>query len=116
LESGGFIHWRIRACNRSLIVLRFWNKFLYDFGYITFDEPFKKLINQGMILGNSAYVYVVQPQTQGHIPFTLSAHTGEHAEIIKIEEKFPGAQIAARKVLLIPEEVYHDIKKNGSNN
>jgi leucyl-tRNA synthetase len=98
-----------------LLYSRFWNKFLFDLGYITFDEPFKKLINQGMILGNSAYVYVVLPQTQGHIPFTLSAHTGEHAEIIKIEEKFPGAQIAARKVLLIPEEVYHDIKKNGSN-
>jgi leucyl-tRNA synthetase len=98
-----------------LLYSRFWNKFLYDLGYITFEEPFKKLINQGMILGNSAYVYVVLPQTQGHIPFTLSAHTGEHAEIIKIEEKFPGAQIAARKVLLIPEEVYHDIKKNGSN-
>ncbi|MBK9591705.1 MAG: leucine--tRNA ligase [Crocinitomicaceae bacterium] len=98
-----------------LLYSRFWNKFLFDLGYITFDEPFKKLINQGMILGNSAYVYVVLPQTQGHIPFTLSAHTGEHAEIIKIEEKFPGAQIAARKVLLIPEDVYHDIKKNGSN-
>jgi leucyl-tRNA synthetase len=98
-----------------LLYSRFWNKFLYDLGYITFEEPFKKLINQGMILGNSAYVYVVLPQTQGHIPFTLSAHTGEHAEIIKIEEKFPGAQIAARKVLLIPEDVYHDIKKNGSN-
>jgi leucyl-tRNA synthetase len=98
-----------------LLYSRFWNKFLFDLGYISFDEPFKKLINQGMILGNSAYVYVVLPQTQGHIPFTLSAHTGEHAEIIKIEEKFPGAQIAARKVLLIPEEVYHDIKKNGSN-
>lgn len=98
-----------------LLYSRFWNKFLYDLGYITFDEPFKKLINQGMILGNSAYVYVVLPQTQGHIPFTLSAHHGEHEEIIKLEEKFPGAQIAARKVLLIPEDVYHDIKKNGSN-
>ncbi|MBL7899079.1 MAG: class I tRNA ligase family protein, partial [Crocinitomicaceae bacterium] len=68
-----------------------------------------------MILGNSAYVHVVLPQTEGHIPFTLSAHHGEHEEIIKIEEKFPGAQIAARKVLLIPEEIYLDIKKNGSN-
>jgi leucyl-tRNA synthetase len=98
-----------------LLYSRFWNKFLFDLAYITFDEPFKKLINQGMILGNSAYVYVVLPQTQGHIPFTLSAHHGEHEEIIKLEEKFPGAQIAARKVLLIPEEVFHDIKKNGSH-
>ena len=96
-----------------LLYARFWTKFLYDLGLISFEEPFKKLINQGMILGNSAYVYVVIPQTHGHIPFTLSAQ--KHAEIIKLEEDFPGAQIAARKVLLIPEEVYVDIKKNGSN-
>ncbi|MBI3136633.1 MAG: leucine--tRNA ligase [Bacteroidetes bacterium] len=37
-----------------LLYSRFWNKFLFDLGYITFDEPFKKLINQGMILGRSS--------------------------------------------------------------
>jgi leucyl-tRNA synthetase len=37
-----------------LLYSRFWTKFLYDRGYITFDEPFKKLINQGMILGRSS--------------------------------------------------------------
>lgn len=40
-----------------LLYSRFWNKFLYDRGYVHFDEPFKKLINQGMILGTSALVY-----------------------------------------------------------
>ena len=40
-----------------LLYARFWNKFLKDRGFITHDEPFKKLINQGMILGNSAFVY-----------------------------------------------------------
>ncbi|QTN37915.1 leucine--tRNA ligase [Cryomorphaceae bacterium] len=40
-----------------LLYSRFWTKFLYDFGYIGFDEPFKKLVNQGMILGTSALVY-----------------------------------------------------------
>ncbi|GAB4451527.1 MAG: leucine--tRNA ligase [Bacteroidia bacterium] len=39
-----------------LLYARFWTKFLYDLGYISFDEPFKKLINQGMILGNSAMI------------------------------------------------------------
>jgi leucyl-tRNA synthetase len=34
-----------------LLYSRFWTKFLYDLGYITFDEPFKKLVNQGMIIG-----------------------------------------------------------------
>ncbi|HEU0136800.1 MAG TPA: leucine--tRNA ligase [Flavobacterium sp.] len=40
-----------------LLYSRFWNKFLKDRSYITHDEPFKKLINQGMILGMSAFVY-----------------------------------------------------------
>ncbi|TNE54768.1 MAG: leucine--tRNA ligase [Bacteroidetes bacterium] len=41
-----------------LLYARFWTKFLYDRGYIPFDEPFKKMINQGMILGKSAILYV----------------------------------------------------------
>lgn len=40
-----------------LLYSRFWTKFLYDFGYISFDEPFQKMINQGMILGRSSFVY-----------------------------------------------------------
>ena len=45
-----------------LIYSRFWNKFLYDSGYACEDEPFKKLINQGMIQGRSNFVYrIVAP-------------------------------------------------------
>ena len=40
-----------------LLYSRFWTKFLFDRGFIGFDEPFKKLINQGMILGSSAIIY-----------------------------------------------------------
>ncbi|MCB9360788.1 MAG: leucine--tRNA ligase [Flavobacteriales bacterium] len=40
-----------------LLYSRFWTKFLYDLGYIPFEEPFQKMINQGMIQGNSALVY-----------------------------------------------------------
>ena len=40
-----------------LLYSRFWTKFLYDRNYISFEEPFKKLINQGMILGRSSFVY-----------------------------------------------------------
>ena len=40
-----------------LIYSRFWNKFLYDLGYVCEKEPFKKLINQGMIQGRSNFVY-----------------------------------------------------------
>ena len=40
-----------------LIYSRFWNKFLFDLGYVCEKEPFRKLINQGMIQGRSNFVY-----------------------------------------------------------
>jgi leucyl-tRNA synthetase len=43
-----------------LIYSRFWNKFLFDGNYVCEDEPFKKLVNQGMILGRSNFVYRVK--------------------------------------------------------
>lgn len=43
-----------------LIYSRFWNKFLFDLGMVVKDEPFKKLINQGMIQGRSNFVYRVK--------------------------------------------------------
>ncbi|MCQ2184482.1 MAG: leucine--tRNA ligase [Bacteroidales bacterium] len=43
-----------------LIYSRFWNKFLYDLGYVCEKEPFRKLVNQGMIQGRSNFVYRIQ--------------------------------------------------------
>ncbi len=43
-----------------LIYSRFWNKFLFDLGVVCEDEPFKKLINQGMIQGRSNFVYRIK--------------------------------------------------------
>jgi leucyl-tRNA synthetase len=43
-----------------LIYSRFWNKFLFDLGLICTDEPFKKLVNQGMIQGRSNFVYRIK--------------------------------------------------------
>ena len=43
-----------------LIYSRFWNKFLYDFGYVCEVEPFRKLVNQGMIQGRSNFVYRIK--------------------------------------------------------
>ena len=43
-----------------LIYSRFWNKFLFDMGLICNDEPFQKLINQGMIQGRSNFVYRIK--------------------------------------------------------
>lgn len=43
-----------------LIYSRFWNKFLYDLGFVCEKEPFRKLINQGMIQGRSNFVYRIK--------------------------------------------------------
>jgi len=53
-----------------LLYARFWTKFLYDLGYISFDEPFQKMINQGMILGRSSFVYriTVRADVKGLFP------------------------------------------------
>jgi len=43
-----------------LVYSRFWNKFLFDLGVVCEEEPFKKLINQGMIQGRSNFVYRIK--------------------------------------------------------
>ena len=53
-----------------LIYSRFWNKFLYDLGVICEDEPFKKLINQGMIQGRTNFVYRIK-ETNTFVSYNL---------------------------------------------
>ena len=97
-----------------LLYSRFWTKFLHDAGYIRFNEPFKKLINQGMILGNSAYVYIVQPQRHIEVPASVSSREIE-TYFSKMETKYPGLDIAGKRVLLVSEEIYDEIKSTGKN-
>ena len=53
-----------------LLYSRMWTKVLFDLGYISFDEPFKKLLNQGMIQGSSRFVYkVIHPLSSNDIVF-----------------------------------------------
>ena len=52
LYVGGIEH-----ATGHLMYSRFWNMFLYDLGYVCEEEPFKKLVNQGMIQGRSNFVY-----------------------------------------------------------
>lgn len=47
-----------------LLYSRFWTKFLFDRGHIGFDEPFRKMINQGMIQGRSSFVYRVKGENK----------------------------------------------------
>jgi leucyl-tRNA synthetase len=53
-----------------LFYSRFWNLFLYDMGFVSSPEPFKKLINQGMIQGRSNFVYRVNG-TNKFVSFNL---------------------------------------------
>ena len=52
-----------------LLYARFWTKFLFDQGFISFDEPFQKMINQGMILGRSSFVYRIN-ETNKFVTFS----------------------------------------------
>jgi leucyl-tRNA synthetase len=53
-----------------LIYSRFWNKFLFDIGWVCENEPFKKLINQGMIQGRSNFVYRIKG-TNKYVSYNL---------------------------------------------
>ena len=55
-----------------LIYSRFWNKFLHDYGYSCEEEPFQKLINQGMIQGRSNFVYRVNELSTQDKPVFVS--------------------------------------------
>ena len=82
-----------------LLYSRFWNKFLKDRGFVPTEEPFKKLINQGMILGMSAFVYrlegtntfVSKGQVKGqnvqpiHVDVSLLKDTSDELDIDKFK-------------------------------
>ena len=55
-----------------LIYSRFWNKFLHDYGYSCKEEPFQKLVNQGMIQGRSNFVYRVNNDDHTQNPVFVS--------------------------------------------
>ncbi len=55
-----------------LIYSRFWNKFLHDYGYSCKEEPFQKLVNQGMIQGRSNFVYRINSDDHSKNPVFVS--------------------------------------------
>ena len=55
-----------------LIYSRFWNKFLHDYGYSCCEEPFQKLVNQGMIQGRSNFVYRINDDDHAKNPVFVS--------------------------------------------
>ncbi len=65
-----------------LLYSRMWTKALYDLGYIGFDEPFKKLVNQGMIQGSSRFVYRIN-----------GTNTFVSKGLLKSEEEYEGKKL-----------------------
>lgn len=80
-----------------LLYARFWTKFLFDRGHIPFDEPFKKLINQGMILGRSSLVYRLELNSY-YIPGK------EESKHYPSTKKFPE--------IFVTKEIYDDWEKD----
>lgn len=70
-----------------LLYSRFWNKFLHDIGRVPKDEPFKKLINQGMIQGRSNFVYRINGTNQ-YVSYNLRKNhdvTALHVDVNIVE-------------------------------
>jgi leucyl-tRNA synthetase len=70
-----------------LLYSRFWNKFLFDIGYVHQEEPFKKLINQGMIQGRSNFVYRING-TNKYVSYNLRKQyetTALHVDVNIVE-------------------------------
>ena len=74
-----------------LLYSRFWTKILYDLNYIPFNEPFQKMINQGMIQGNSRFIYKLKSEVNNSTnPIYFSKSIVEDLEKRKADpiEKF----------------------------
>lgn len=69
-----------------LMYARFWHKFLYDLGYLPTQEPFKKLLNQGMIQGIIEMIYMQKEKVNGNIRFLCAglAKQEPETEFVKI--------------------------------
>ena len=84
-----------------LLYSRMWTKALYDLGYIGFDEPYKKLINQGMIQGSSRFIKRLKFIHGVHNPLTV-----ENVEPIRLPENkqvYVSDGIPTKDILLIKD-------------
>lgn len=82
-----------------LLYARFWNKFLKDKGLAPTEEPFKKLINQGMILGMSAFVY----------RFSITFFVIDYTKDLPIDAEFK--KLPPRKTLILSKSIYQNYTK-----
>jgi leucyl-tRNA synthetase len=94
-----------------LLYSRMWTKVLYDLGLIGFDEPFKKLVNQGMIQGSSRFVYIlISKQIE---PGYQVVHEKKYSfEPIIVSSKY---YLELREGRFDPEKIFTSVYKNISD-
>lgn len=85
-----------------LLYSRMWTKFLFDYGYISFDEPYKRLVNQGMITGKSFFF----KKENGKI---VSADVRDEGEFVRF--KYGHRAVDSNGKLL--KKVFEDLSKSG---
>ncbi|MDD3116356.1 MAG: leucine--tRNA ligase [Victivallaceae bacterium] len=93
-----------------LLYARFWHKVLYDLGFVSTKEPFRRLVNQGMILGIS-----YKDSRGALVPMDLVEHTGDGAVHKQTGEKlveFPAKMSKSLKNVVNPDDV---IKEYGAD-
>ncbi len=76
-----------------LLYSRFWHKFLYDLGYVSTKEPFKKLVNQGMILGEDGQK---MSKSRGNVVNPDTVIAGYGADSMRLYEMFMGPLEASK--------------------
>ncbi len=90
-----------------LLYSRFWCKFLFDKGLIPVDEPFKKLINQGMILGDSRFVYRDKKSNE-FVSYNLIE--GRDVSKIHVDVSFVDGTILNVELFKLSREEYNEAK------
>ncbi len=89
-----------------LLYSRFWTKFLFDRGFIPFEEPFQKMINQGMILGRSSFVYKL-------LTMSIGFSNSDNEKEILPAESIPSFLVSYNQMKIISD--YQDIFKKRTN-
>lgn len=88
-----------------LLYSRMWTKVLFDLGYIGFDEPYRKLLNQGMIQGSSRFVYRIDPRDNelAEEQARLTPLFASHGMITDASAKTLEAKVAESFAQFLPE-------------
>ncbi len=95
-----------------LLYVRFWTKFLNDLGFIDFDEPAKKLVNQGMILGRSNFVYNL---LRTNVYFSEKYYNEWHQEWVEANDTLD-ENVKKNKHDTLIEKIATTIRNNGKPN